>query len=318
MKEIGGYFELDKYMLPMLHDGCITLNSGRNCLAYIIRKRKIHTLHVPKFLCSAVDGVCRRENVRVKYYSIDKCFMPESIVCGENEWIYIVNYYGQLDNDTIKKLKQRYSRIIVDNVQAYFQKPIDGIDTIYTCRKFFGVPDGAFLATDLEEDDKLADDESFEKMKFILGRFERTASEFYNEYAKREEVFEQEDVKHMSKLTSNLLHGINYDFVKNRRSENYEFLHSKLECLNELNVSIIKGAYMYPLYVENGSSVRKILQQDKIYISTLWPDVFELCSQDELEYRMAENILPIPVDQRYTEKDMNYIVNKIFDAIKCL
>lgn len=316
MKEIGGYFELDKYMLPMLHDECIALNSGRNCLAYIIRKRKIHTLHVPKFLCSAVDGVCERENVRVKYYSIDESFMPSNIEYGENEWVYIVNYYGQIDNDTIKKLKQKYSRIIIDNVQAYFQMPIDGIDTIYTCRKFFGVPDGAFLATDLEDDDELIVDESFEKMKFILGRFERNASEFYNEYANREEFFEQEDVKHMSKLTSNLLHGINYDFVKDRRSKNCEFLHGKLECLNKLNVSKIEGAYMYPLYIENGSCVRKKLQQDKIYIATLWPDVFELCSEGELEYSLAKNILPIPVDQRYTENDMEYIVNKIFDAVK--
>ena len=41
MKEIGGYIELDKYELPMLHEGNIALNCGRNALAYIIRARNI-------------------------------------------------------------------------------------------------------------------------------------------------------------------------------------------------------------------------------------------------------------------------------------
>ena len=41
MKEIGGYLELDTYSLQMLHDGAIALNSGRNCLAYLIKKKNI-------------------------------------------------------------------------------------------------------------------------------------------------------------------------------------------------------------------------------------------------------------------------------------
>ena len=40
--------------------------------------------------------------------------------------------------------------VIIDNVQAYFQRPIEGFDTLYSCRKYFGVPDGAVLYTDLE------------------------------------------------------------------------------------------------------------------------------------------------------------------------
>lgn len=41
MKEYGGYIELDTYRLPMLHEGAIYLNCGRNCLAYLIEARKI-------------------------------------------------------------------------------------------------------------------------------------------------------------------------------------------------------------------------------------------------------------------------------------
>lgn len=315
MKEIGGYLELDKYMLPMLHEKDIALNSGRNCLAYLIRKKNIKVIHLPKFLCASVADICRRENVIVKYYSIGMDFLPYGIEQLKNEWVYIVNYYGQLNNDILTKLKEKYCNVIIDNVQAYFQTAIENIDTIYTCRKFFGVPDGAFLHTDLAKDDNLVVDQSFEKMTFILGRFEKTASEFYSEYAKREEKFENEDIKRMSKLTLNLLHGIDYNFVRERRSINYKYLFNKFKKINNLKLVMVEGAYMYPLYVENGNEIRNLLQLSKIYIPTLWPDVFELCIENELEYKLAKNILPIPVDQRYKEEDMQYIVDKIIEYL---
>jgi len=54
---------------------------------------------------------------------------------------------------------------------------------------------------------------------------------------------------------------------------------------------------MYPFYCKKGAVVRKTLQASKIYIPTLWPDVFDICSFDSLEYDYAISILPLPVDQ---------------------
>ena len=53
----------------------------------------------------------------------------------------------------------------------------------------------------------------------------------------------------------------------------------------------------------------------KIYIPTLWPSVFELTTKEDIEYKMAENILPLPIDQRYTIEDMEYIVEAV---LKCI
>ena len=76
MKEIGGYLELDTYSLPMLHDGAIALNSGRNCLAYLIKKKNIKKIWLPKFLCASVWDVCKKLKVEIDYYSIDMHFLP--------------------------------------------------------------------------------------------------------------------------------------------------------------------------------------------------------------------------------------------------
>lgn len=152
-------------------------------------------------------------------------------------------------------------------------------------------------------------------MGFLLGRFERPANEFYQEYVNNNERFFNEPLKRMSKLTENFLHAIDYEFVKNRRTENFEYLHGKLKDINKLDLTIPEGAFMYPLYIDNGDAIRKKLQSIKIYVPTLWPDVFNLCEADELEYDMAKNILPLPVDQRYGIEDMEYIVTSIKEAI---
>jgi hypothetical protein len=317
MQEIGGYIELDRYTLPMLHEKVIKLNCGRNALAYLIETKQIKRILMPKFMCDSCNGVFRKYGVSVRYYSIDLSFKPINIDLQTNEWLYVVNFYGQLSNEYIKELKSTYTNVIIDQAQAYFQMPIESIDTLYTCRKFFGVADGAILYTDEILDRELPQDESFERMHFLMGRFERTASEFYSEYIKNNEFFESEPIKYMSKLTENLLHGIDYSFVKNRRTENFNILHNSLKKINKLSELIIpEGAFMYPLYVENGNVIRKRLQKEKIYIPILWPAVFDICDENDLEYDMARNILPIPVDQRYDEDDVNLILNEIFKHVR--
>lgn len=316
MREIGGYFELDKYSMPMLHEGAIALNCGRNTLAYLIEAKGIEKIKVPKFLCDTVREVCEKEKISISFYSITRDFLPEELTLEADEWLYLVNFYGQLDNDTIRGYVEKYERVIVDHAQAYFQMPLENVDTLYTCRKFFGVADGGILYTDTKLDREIPQDESFDRMGFVLGRFERSASEFYAEAASNNDFFADEPIKLMSKLTENLLHGIDYEAVKLKRTRNFEILHEAFGKINPLKLTVPQGAFMYPLYLENGGEIRRKLQAKKIFIPTLWPDVFEHCDESELEYDYAKNILPIPVDQRYDEEDMKYIMEEIEKCMK--
>lgn len=306
-KEIGGYLELDRFTGKMLYDDGVKLNCGRNALEYLIITKQIRKMFVPKFMCNSNDEVLKKHNIEVKYFSIGLDFKPNIENRNDDEWLYLVNYYGQLSNEYIQTLGKN---VIVDNAQAYFQEPIEGYDTTYACRKFFGVSDGAILFTDCTIDN-LPQDESHTRMGFLLGRFERPANEYYQEYVDNNERFFEEPLKRMSKLTENLLHAIDYEFVKNRRTENFEYLHGTLKKVNKLELTIPEGAFMYPLYIDNGEAVRRKLQSIKIYVPTLWPDVFDLCGENELEYDMAKNILPLPIDQRYGVEDMKYIAGEI-------
>lgn len=315
MKEIGGYIELDKYTMPMLHERALALNCGRNCLAYLIHARNIKKIMLPYFLCDSVRDVCIKDDIEVRHYHITSNFMPVDVVLQEDEWLYLVNYYGQLNNAVLSELAHKHTKIIVDNSQAYFQMPLERADTLYTCRKFFGVADGAFLYTDAVSEMELPRDESYERMQFILGRFERPAEEFYAEYVENNRMFASESIKKMSRLTENLLHGIDYDMVKRQRTKNFVCLHNIFQKTNKLALSVVEGAFMYPLYVENGSEIRKALQKEKIYIPLLWPEVLKACDDGEIEYKMAKSIIPLPVDQRYDVEDMDYLGQKVMKYI---
>ncbi len=329
MPEIGGYIEFEHYNGSMLHagNGFLKLNSGRSCLAHLILSRNIKHITLPYFLCETVKETCEKYGVETVFYHINSDFDPDFNI--DQEWkntdsksnfVYIVNYYGQLTEPKIHELSKAYNgKLIIDNAQAYFDKPVDNIDTIYTCRKFFGVSDGGILCTTSksahERYDRLEVDKSTDRMGFLLGRFEGKASDYYSKYISNNELFKTEPIKKMSKLTENLLRGINYDFVRDRRSDNYRILNNRLRSINELKLRKVSGAFAYPLLIPNGAEVKKRLIERKIYIPTLWPNVLEEVSKDSLEYRYAADLLPLPCDHRYGEKEMNYIADMVKDVI---
>lgn len=316
MNEIGGYIEFEHYDRPMLHEAAIKLNCGRNALAYLIETKGIKTISMPLFMCDSCEVVFKKYKVLVHYYSIGLDFKPNEIKLEKDEWLYIVNYYGQLTNDYFVYLKERYKNLIVDNCQAYFQLPVSGIDTLYSCRKYFGVSDGAILYTDKKLERELSIDESHNRMTFLLGRFERSASEFYAGYVDNNRIFNNEPIKTMSRLTKNFLSGIDYDKVRQIRYTNFSYLHSELKAINKLQLSCPNGAFMYPLYIENGAKIRKKLQEKKIYIPTLWPAVLTRCTVGECQFDMALNILPLPIDQRYSKEHMDYLIEQIKSNLK--
>lgn len=310
-REIGGYIELDSYSLPMLHEPAIALNCGRNALAYLVKAHNIKSIYLPLFICDSVINVCKREQVNVSFYHIDLHFKPViDFELHGNDWLYIVNYYGQLTNEAIQKYANQCKNIIVDNAHSYFQLPVHGVDTLYTCRKYFGVADGAFLYTNQKLNIELPLDESFERMHFLLGRYERTASEFYSEYVQNNHLFANEPIKRMSKLTNNLLHAIDYKTVLEKRKNNFNYLHDHLKDINQLRITQT-STFMYPLMVDNGDAIRKQLQGEKIYIPTLWPSVFDMCKEYDVEYQMVKNILPLPIDQRYDSISLSILIEKL-------
>lgn len=312
MKEIGGYFQLDQLINKPYHENIIALNTGRNALFYIIMAKKIEKIYLPYFLCDSVSKLLEKHSVKYEYYHIDTDFLPTlDKELKRYEYLYLVNYYGQMNDSKIITFKEKYKNIIVDNTQSFFQKPIKGIDTIYSCRKYFGLSDGAYLATDVLLVYDIDVDKSSNRMRHILGRYEGQASRYYDDFKINDESFSNLPLKIMSKLTRNILGAIDYEKVINTRNSNFRYLSDKLTRSNPIQIIMPEGPFCYPYYIENGIEIRRRMSLNKIYIPTLWPNVIKDNDPSSIEYNYSANILPLPCDQRYSIEDMEKIVKEL-------
>ena len=309
--EIGGYLELEHFHGALYYPEGVAVNNARSALLYILRARNIRKIFLPYYLCGDVMALCEREGVPYELYHINEAFLPVfDHIPEQDEAVYVVNYYGMLNEARESEILKRYGRVIFDHVQAFFQRPIPGGDTVYSCRKFFGVPDGGYAVTDARLEQPLEQDRSQDRFRHLLGRFEGpSASAYYEDFKRSEHAFEDAALLEMSPLTRNLMRGIDYEAVRQKREANFQILSAGLGSKNALHPGTPIGPYAYPFYCKDGPSVRQKLAQEKIYVPTLWPNVLEQGSARERD--LAANILPLPCDQRYGADDMDRLLTAL-------
>lgn len=314
-REIGGYLELEWFGGKPYHENVVALNCGRGCLAYLVELRSIRAIWLPDFMCGSVPALYRREGVAVRTYSVGWDMLPVyDFEVAAGEWLLLADYYGQLRPEDIDRARGHCGGgLVVDETQGFFRAPWPGVDTVYTCRKWFGVADGGYLATSdgARLKRELPSDESHGRMGYLLGRFERPASEFFEEAQANNDLFADEPARAMSPITENIMGAIDYERVKARREANWRALHELLGGLNGLDLHEPDGAFMYPLAVDGAERLRSELIARKVYVPTLWPNVLRECEPASAAYRLAHDIVPLPVDQRYGPEEMAMLVEAV-------
>lgn len=245
-----------------------------------------------------------------EFYHINDVLEPKEIVkLKNNEAFLYTNYFG-LKQKCVEKLAGIYGKqLIVDNAQAFYAPRLNEIDTFYSPRKFFGVPDGGYLYTDKLLEEEIEQDYSFERMSHLLIRTDKTAEEGYLEFKKNDDSLINNPIRKMSKLTEKILSSIDYSSIIKVRQENYKFLNTTLGKRNKFVFPLDDDdvPMVYPFYTDD-ESIRQKLIQNKIYVATYWPNVFDWCENKTLEFDLAKNILPLPIDQRYGREEMEKIV----------
>lgn len=317
---IGGYLELECCSGEPFHTSAVALNSARSCLAYLIELRGIERIALPDLMCDAVRKTCERMGAQVRTYRIGEGLsLPGDLILGEGEWLYVADYYGKLSAGEVARAKAMSGgHLVVDEVQGFFRDPWPGVDTLYTCRKFFGVADGAYLAA--ADGARLARElpagSSCGRMAHVLGRVEAGSAAFYTAYRQAEASIDDEGVTAMSEVTRRLLAAIDYEGVRARREANFAALNAALGGRNLLDPGWSAGPYMYPLLVADAAGVRERLAECGVFVPTLWPNVLEECEPTSWAHKYAENILPLPVDQRYGEEDMGTVAKEVEKCLK--
>lgn len=312
-KSIGGYFELELPQGAEYHSGAIALNTGRNCLEYILRVRGYKHVYLPFYSCDVLLEPFKKLDIRYSFYHINESLeISTPISLSDGEALLYINYYG-LKQDYIDSLAKRYgSQLIADNTQAFFARPVGGIDTFYSCRKFFGVPDGAYLYCGRSLKQDLQQDRSWERMDYLLKRIDVSTEEAYVDFCEHEEHLIGNPIRKMSNLTSRIMSSIDYQRVAQCRRNNYKLLHKTLNNKNSVSLPLLDDAVpmVYP-FLTDDRNLRQRLIDSKIYVARYWPNVLDWCDVRSKEFKLTNQLLSLPVDQRYGTEEMKRIIELI-------
>lgn len=309
MKPIGGYFELEMNRGIEYHSDAIKLNLGRTAFEYVLRAKKVQRVFIPYYTCDVMLEPIKRTGTIYEFYHIDLNMEPvfDYSSLRTSDYFLYTNYFG-LKDKFVANIANRIANLIIDNSQAFFSKPIPGVDTFYSPRKFFGVPDGAYLYSDILLKENFETDDSSDRFEHLIGRIESGAEKTYSKFTENDHRLCGQPIKKMSKITQLLLQNINYKQVAEIRKENFIYLHEQLAGKNLLNFDLNREfvPMVYPFLSKN-EGLRDALIQQKVFVARYWPNVLNWARKDSFEYIYTIKSLPLPIDQRLKVKDMEQI-----------
>ena len=310
MKPIGGYFELELPQHSEYHGEALSLNTGRNCLEYILRTRDYRRVYLPYYSCEVLLEPFNKLGTDYAFYHInERLELDEDIQLQDGEALVYINYFG-LKQDYVERLAAKYGhRLIADNTQAFYAQPIKGTDTFYSCRKFFGVADGAYLYCGKPLEMEFEQDHSWERMGYLFKRIDLSPEAAYTDFRVRSSELRNNPIKTMSALTHRIMASIDYMEVAQRRRDNYRMLDEALKDKNRISLPLADDAVpmAYP-FLTDDDNLRQRLIDNKVFVAQYWPNVLDWCDKSSNDYKLTKYLLPMPIDQRYGTLDMDRII----------
>lgn len=319
--EIGSFIELQLPKGREWYEGDVNiarLNSGRAALWHAFRCTGAKTIWLPYYQCDSVREFFQKKGVTdIRYYHIDKNFNPTDLFASEDDAVMFVNYYGIMSHERMRILSLPYSRAIIDNCQAFFCEPVEHAMNVYSCRKFVGVPDGAYVIGKNAHHylDEYPQGYSSDTAAFLLKRIEYGCEgKGYESRSLNEHRIDVEDVMRMSKLTRYILDGTDYDYNQQKRKDNFTIAESLMKDINLLDPLRFMDEktipMVYPLLVEDDNLLKRLLSA-KHFQGHWWSYICDEQLEDSVEYWISRYIIPITIDQRYGRKEIEYIAKVV-------
>lgn len=313
--EIGGYLSLESRNGEEYYYGknVYRFNSARSALKEFLSNTSFKRIYLPVYLCESVKNSLYDIDIEIRFYHINERLLPEIKFIQKDEVILITNYFGIHRNKI--EFVNMYKNVIFDNTQAFFEKPIEEAFNIYSCRKFFGVTDGAYLIGNVEMDGCI-EEYVPQYANYLLDAITFSTNYAYSNSLNNEKQIEKDGIKNMSKLSLQILKNINYNDIIKKRLDNYKILKEGLIGLNELDDSLEDSSVpmVYPFLVKS-ELLRSHLINKKVYIPQWWRYILDSKIGNEYENKLTQYLLPLPIDQRYGTNEMNNIIDIIKKVI---
>lgn len=307
-----------------------TYSSGRAALYQILKflkqEKGIKHILLPDYLCSSVLVPVKTLHLNYTFYPIDEQLELEpssfSKLYKKDSAVLVINYFG-LKNLTpqirvIRSLDDN-AIIIEDDVQAYyeFKKPLGDVNFKFTSlRKTFAVPDGGLVKTK-HQLPKVETPNTFGQYKAAAALLKSMREGNFNDqiylemFEKGESLIDSELECGMSQIAEKLFDSQEEKRVKIRRLNNAQYLVGKLEKMGIKPLLPLSEGHVplfIPITLKNRDVVRKRMFQNEIFCPVHWPLEGLDLKRGKI---MAETELSLIIDQRYGNKEMDFILRTL-------
>jgi hypothetical protein len=323
MREFGGYLPLElkegQEMFDRYEDAKVArFNSGRASIVAAVKAVKPSKLYIPLYNCAVVRKALEDAGFTYSFYNLNADLEPDIDSIEDDAWLLYVHYFGIASDEKISTLAGKYKNVIFDNTQAFYAKPVldDNCMNVYSPRKFVGLVDGGYLVWSgkREVSEDYPQDVSWGRASFLFKSIELGTNAAYQDNLDSK-VCLADGVKRMSVMTRKMLKSLDYDDLAERRDRNYRVLIERFRNVNQLRLPMNGYApFVYPLVVENPALRSKVVG-NKIYTPQWWKYLLDEVPSNSIEAWLSQWLLPLPVDHRYTEGDMEEMADEIILCI---
>ena len=312
-------------ILALPHLRLATARSAFTLLARTLRPTKVW---LPSYLCGVVLDAFVASRSRVTFYAVGK-----DLTVIDDTWIdevesgdmvIFIDYFGfALWDRCGKQVKNRGAWVVEDACQAMLNASFSGHSdyVIASPRKFLGVPDGGILlaqnGTGFPQEELLPPPtewwlNSLEASQ-LRAEFDRHGGDrkWFDLYRMTDPHGPIEPWA-MSELSSLLLdHCVDYEVSAASRRRNFSLLAAALPefaVFRELSKSTVPLGF--PVRVHERERVRQGLFDLEIYPPVHWPIKGVVPKEFQSSHQLAQEILMLPCDQRYSSEDMGRLATE--------
>ncbi len=331
MKEIGSIFPLyDKCQGSGTHNNML---SGRKLFSfcreaiYLIAKKEMANgkkVMLPKYTCDTVIAPFQQLGYDYQFYpvckdlTIDIPKAKEIFSAHHPNLIVIHPYFGmdltRQEQDMLREMHESGCEIILDLTQCLFSTMRLPFIKYYvgSIRKWFAIPDGAFLETSDEMAISCAENNEIVSLQTKAMKLRGEYFQGGDTNVKEESIRLSHEVERlmtrpitphaMASVSKDILASEDAEIQQRIRIENYKRLYEGLKDADNIELiadisRLTTAPLFFPFRVGNISDMQKKLAKKGIYARLIWEE--------------EDRILTITVDQRYDLSDMDRVIAAI-------
>lgn len=320
----------------------VALNLGSICLRQ--EKRTKPVILMPAYCCHSMVDPFVKAGWAIAYYrlnedlTVDLESLSHLLMTLRPKAALTMNFYGSASTwDAVSVIKcghpecvciEDFSHCTFSFADIYNQQVDYYVTSI---RKSVGVCDGSVIIGKQILDESYIEDGETEfvlarrdsqklKAKYAYSQEVRQKNVFFPELRKQEGKLDAfTGVHKISNMGMDMLAVINGESIRYARQKNMahilELLKDKVESVPRIERCLNGAPFSLPILVKNRDEVQRKLAKRGVYAPVLWPISDEARTVCPVSTKMADEMLSIPIDQRYNYDDIEDIAMKILESV---